>query len=147
MLSNNNKIGFASDHAGFPLKEHIRQSLEAKGYDCVDYGAFSTDSVSYADFGHKLARGVETGEVGRGIAVCGTGNGINMTLNHHAGIRSALCWSEEITRLVRAHNDANVLALPGRFISEDAADRLVDIFLNTGFDGGRHSARIEGIPL
>jgi len=147
MTDNDKKIGLASDHAGFPMKEYVRKLLENKGIPYIDFGTYSPESTNYAIFGHKLATAVETGEVWRGIAVCGSGNGINMTLNKHQKIRSALCWNEEITRLTRAHNDANVLALPGRFITIAEAEKLVDIFLNTPFEGGRHTPRVEAIPI
>ena len=140
------KIGLASDHAGFELKEHIRIYLDTMDIPYIDYGVYSTESVSYAAFGHKLAEAIEDEEVQMGIAVCGSGNGINMTLNKHRHIRSALCWNKEITRLARLHNDANVLALPGRFLAPDLAEQMTDIFLNTPFEGGRHQERIDAIP-
>jgi ribose 5-phosphate isomerase B len=141
------RVGLASDHAGYEMKEFIRVLLDKKDIPHIDYGTYTTESVSYAEYGHKLAEAIESGEVSRGIAVCGSGNGINMALNKHAIIRSALCWNEEITCLARSHNDANVLALSGRFLSMDEVERMVDIFLNTSFEGGRHEERIEGIPL
>jgi len=140
------RIGLASDHAGYEVKEFIRMLLTKKDIPHIDYGTYSSESVNYAEYGHKLARAIEKGEVSAGIAVCGSGNGINMTLNKHAIIRSALCWNEEITTLARMHNDANVLVLPGRFLSMDLAEKMVDIFLNTPFEGGRHQKRIEEIP-
>jgi len=142
----NIKIGLASDHAGFDLKEHLKRYLDKKGVSCIDFGTYSNESVSYAFFGHQLAKAIEAGEVKAGIAICGSGNGINMTLNKHQGIRSALCWNEEITRLAREHNNANVLALPGRFIPRVLAEKMTDIFLSAAFEGGRHQKRIEGIP-
>jgi len=141
------KIGLASDHAGFEVKEYIRNLLDGKKIPYVDYGTYSTESVNYAIFGHRLAEAIKQGEVQKGIAVCSTGNGISMTLNKHKGIRAALCWCEEIARLARAHNDANVLTLPGRFVSLDLAEKIVDIFLNTPFDGGRHQCRVEAIDF
>jgi len=141
------KIGLASDHAGYEMKEFIRELLDKKDIPYIDYGTYSTESVNYAIFGHRLAEALEQNEVQRGIAVCSTGNGISMTLNKHKGIRAALCWSEEIGRLARAHNDANVLALPGRFISFDLAEKIVNIFFNTPFDGGRHESRVKAIDL
>lgn len=140
-------IGLASDHGGYELKEFIRIFLDKEEIPYIDYGTYTTESVNYTIYGHKLAEAIEQGEVTCGIAVCGTGNGINMTLNKHAHIRSALCWDEEITRLAREHNDANVLALPGRFLSLDLAQKMVDVFLNTPFEGGRHQERIDSIPL
>lgn len=141
------KIGLASDHAGFELKEHIRIYLDTRDIPYIDYGSYSTESVSYASFGHKLAEAIEDEEVQMGIAVCGSGNGINMALNKHRHIRSALCWNKEITRLARLHNNANVLALPGRFLAPDLAEKMTDIFLNTPFEGGRHQERIDAIPV
>ncbi|MDR0613106.1 MAG: ribose 5-phosphate isomerase B [Dysgonamonadaceae bacterium] len=141
------KIGLASDHAGFELKEHIRIYLDTKDIPYIDYGVYSTESVSYAAFGHKLAEAIEDEEVQMGIAVCGSGNGINMTLNKRRHIRSALCWNKEITRLARLHNNANVLALPGRFLAPDLAEKMTDIFLNTPFEGGRHQERVDAIPV
>ena len=140
------RIGLASDHAGYELKEFIRILLDKKEIPYIDYGTYTPESTSYAIFGHKLSEAIEQGEVSAGIAVCGSGNGINMTLNKHKKIRSALCWNEEITRLARAHNDANVLALPGRFLSMDLAKKMVDTFLNTPFEGGRHQERVDSIP-
>ncbi len=140
-------IGICSDHAGYELKQHLRAWLEAKGWEYKDFGTFSTESCDYADFAHPLARAIEAGECYPGIAVCGSGNGINMTLNKHQGIRAALCWIPEISRLARQHNDANVLVMPGRFVSDDEADRILDEFFGTAFEGGRHQRRIEKIPL
>lgn len=139
-------IGLASDHAGFELKEHVRALLEREGLPCKDFGTHSAASVDYPDFAHPLARAVEAGECAMGIAVCGSGNGINMTLNKHSGIRAALCWTEEIARLARLHNDANVLVMPGRFITTEEADRIVHAFRHTDFEGGRHQLRVDKIP-
>ena len=138
-------IGLASDHAGYELKEFIRIYLDEKEIPHIDYGTYSSESTSYAVWGHKLAEALERDEVQLGIGVCGSGNGINMSLNKHAGIRSALCWTEEIARLARLHNDANVLVLPGRFLSTDLAQKMVDVFLSTPFEGGRHAERIQKI--
>lgn len=142
-----NTIGLCSDHAGFELKEYVKQILDAKGLPYKDFGTSSADSCDYPDFAHPLALAVENGEVYPGLAFCGTGNGIGITLNKHQGIRAALCWQEEIARLARAHNDANVLVLPGRFISKEEATKAVDVFFNTPFEGGRHQRRIDKIPL
>lgn len=142
-----NTIGLCSDHAGFELKEYVKQILDAKGLPYKDFGAYSSESCDYPDFAHPLALAVENGEVSAGIAFCGTGNGIGITLNKHQGIRAALCWQKEIARLARAHNDANVLVLPGRFISKEEATKAVDVFFNTPFEGGRHQRRIDKIPL
>ncbi|MDR0733503.1 MAG: ribose 5-phosphate isomerase B [Dysgonamonadaceae bacterium] len=141
------KIGLASDHAGFELKEHIRIYLDKRDIPYIDYGAYSNESVNYASFGHRLAEAIEDEEVQMGIAVCGSGNGVNMTLNKHRHIRSALCWNEEIARLARLHNNANVLALPGRFLAPNLSEKMTDIFLNTPFEGGRHQERVDTIPF
>ncbi len=140
-------IGLACDHAGFEMKEHIKAMLASRGYQCKDFGTYSTDSVDYPDYAHPLAAAVEAGECYPGIAICGSGNGINMTLNKHQGIRAALCWTEELAALARAHNNANVLVMPGRFISLDASSAIVDTFLSTEFEGGRHNRRVEKIPM
>jgi ribose 5-phosphate isomerase B len=141
------RIGLASDHAGYEVKEFVRILLDKKGIPCIDYGTYSADSANYAEYGHRLAEAIEQGEVSAGIASCGSGNGINMALNKHAAIRSALCWNEEITALARMHNNANVLTLPGRFVSMNVVEKMVDIFLHTAFEGGRHEARIDTIPI
>ena len=138
-------IGLASDHAGYELKEFIRILLDKKDIPYIDYGTYTTESTNYPTFGHRLAEAIENEEVAIGIATCGSGNGINITLNRHEKVRSALCWNEEIVRLARAHNDANVLTLPGRFTSLDLAEKMVDTFLNTPFEGGRHQTRIDMI--
>ena len=143
----NKRIAIVSDHAGYFLKGKLISYLVKEKYDVKDFGCFSEEPVDYPDFGHPFANAVSAGEYEMGISICGTGNGINMTANKHPGIRSALCWNEEISRLARAHNDANVCALPGRFISESEAYLIVKTFLNTSFDGGRHKRRIDKISL
>ena len=140
-------IGLASDHAGFALKTHVREYLEEKGIEFHDYGTYSGERCDYPDFGHALAEGIEAGECEKGIAVCGSGEGISMTLNKHQGIRAALCWIPEIAHLARQHNDANVLVMPGRFITNEQADAIMDEYLSTDFEGGRHAIRIEKIPV
>ena len=140
-------IGLCSDHAGFELKEYVRSWLAAKGWPYKDYGTYSTESCDYPDFAHQLAQAVEAGECYPGIAICGSGNGINMTLNKHQGIRAALCWTAEIAHLARQHNDANVLVMPGRFIGTEEADMIMTEFFNTSFEGGRHQRRIDKIPV
>jgi ribose 5-phosphate isomerase B len=140
------KIGIACDHAGYKMKEFLKNWLKSKGYEVEDFGTNSEESVDYPDYAHKLATAVETKEVEIGISICGSGNGINMTVNKHQGIRGALCWNREISRLARAHNDANICSLPGRFISNDEAIEIIDTFLTTPFDGGRHLIRIQKIP-
>jgi ribose 5-phosphate isomerase B len=140
------KIAIGSDHAGFELKQQLISYLQGKGYEVKDFGTFSAESVDYPDYAHPLAVAVENGTYRFGITLCGSGNGINMTVNKHQGIRSALCWNNEIASLARQHNDANVCALPARFISVDEAKQMVDIFLTTEFEGGRHEQRICKIP-
>ncbi|MDR3262148.1 MAG: ribose 5-phosphate isomerase B [Tannerella sp.] len=141
-------IGLASDHAGFELKEFAKKYVETKeGYACKDFGAYSAESVDYPDYAHPLAEAVESGAVDSGIALCGSGNGISITLNKHRGIRAAICWTAELSGLARAHNDANVLVLPARFISRDETGDIIDMFLTTPFSSGRHQQRIEKIPV
>lgn len=141
------KIGFACDHAGYKLKNFLIEYLEKKGVETLNFGTDSEESCDYPDFAHPLAYSVEKGECDLGISICGSGNGINMTVNKHKGIRSALCWNVEISELARLHNDANICALPARFISEETAVEIVDKFLNTEFEGGRHINRINKIPV
>lgn len=141
------KIAIVSDHAGFYLKQKVIGFLIKEKMGIKDMGSYTPEKVDYPDFGHPLANAVSEGEYDMGISICGTGNGINMTANKHPGIRSALCWNEEISRLARAHNNANICALPGRFISESEAYLIVKTFINTPFDGGRHQRRIDKIPL
>jgi len=141
------KIAIASDHAGYFLKEKILSYLIKEGQEVKDFGSSSEETVDYPDYGHPLANAVSAGDYELGISICGTGNGINMVVNKHPGIRSALCWNEEISRLARAHNDANICALPGRFISESEAYLIVRIFIDTTFEGGRHKRRIDKISL
>lgn len=143
----NKKIAIVSDHAGFYLKEKILAYLIKEKYDVKDFGTSSSESVDYPDYGHPLANAVSAGDYELGISICGTGNGINMVVNKHPGIRAALCWNEEISRLSRAHNDANILTLPGWFITESEAYLIVKTFLNTAFEGGRHCRRIDKISL
>lgn len=141
------KIAIVSDHAGFYLKQKVIGFLIKEKMEIKDLGSYTPEKVDYPDFGHPLANAVSEGEYDMGISICGTGNGINITANKHPGIRSALCWNEEISRLARAHNNANICALPGRFISESEAYLIVKTFINTPFDGGRHQIRIDKIPL
>lgn len=141
------KIAIVSDHAGFYLKNKLLEFLRKEKYEVKDFGCPTAEVVDYPDYGHPMANAVAKGDFETGISICGTGNGINMTVNKHPGIRSALCWNEEISRLARAHNDANVCALPGRFISESEAYLIVRTFLETDFEGGRHKRRIDKIPL
>ena len=140
-------IGLACDHAGYELMQYVKQYLEENGLKYKDFGTYSTESCDYPDFAHALAEGMEKGEVYPGIAICGSGEGISMTLNKHQSIRAALCWIPEIAHLARQHNDANVLVMPGRFISNDMAKNILDEFLSTQFEGGRHQRRIDKIPV
>jgi ribose 5-phosphate isomerase B len=139
------KIGFASDHAGYDYKQALIAYLRRKGYSVVDYGTHGTASVDYPDFAHALAEGIEKGEVDKGIALCGTGNGMAMTLNHHKGIRAGLAWNRDIGALVKQHNNANVLVMPARFITLTMARLIVKTWLETEFEGGRHQRRIDKI--
>lgn len=140
-------IGLASDHAGFALKQFVKQYLEENGLEWKDYGTYSEDSCDYPDYAHALADGMANGECEKGIAICGSGEGISMTLNKHQHIRAALVWIPEIAHLCRQHNDANVLVMPGRFISEETARQIMDEYFKTPFEGGRHIRRIEKIPV
>ncbi|MDD5870782.1 MAG: ribose 5-phosphate isomerase B, partial [Bacteroidales bacterium] len=135
------------DHAGYDTKQAVIAYLKAEGIDYKDFGTYSTDSCDYPDFAHPCALAVESGECYPGIAICGSGQGITITLNKHQGIRAALCWIPEIASLARQHNNANVLSMPGRFISNDEAIEIVKTFLSTPFEGGRHQKRIDKIPV
>lgn len=139
------QIGMASDHAGYEMKEALKPLIRELGYDIFDYGTHSEDSVDYPDFAHPLAEAVENGKVCCGIALCGSGNGISMTLNKHQGVRAALCWTAELASLARHHNDANVLSLPARFISLETAREIVKAYLAAEFEGGRHERRVRKI--
>lgn len=136
----------ASDHAGYLMKVKVKEYLELLGFEVVDFGAYSEESADYADFAHPLATAIESGELEFGIAMCGSGNGINMALNHHTGIRSALCWIPEIAALAKQHNNANICTLPARFVTFEEAKAIVDAYLNAEFEGGRHQGRIDKIP-
>jgi ribose 5-phosphate isomerase B len=140
-------ICIANDHAGYELKKVLTGYLQEKGYAVKDFGTDSADSVDYPDFAHPLACAVERGACSMGISICGSGNGINMTVNKHQGIRGALCWTPEISRLARTHNNANICSLPARFIPQETAFAIVDAFLHTPFEGGRHQERIDKIPI
>lgn len=141
------KIAMASDHAAYALKESVKKYLQEKGFEVIDFGTHSPDSCDYADFGHPAARAVETGECDLGVGMCGSGQGMQITLNKHQGIRAALCWLPEIAALGRQHNNANFLVLPARFITEELAFQIVDTFLSSDFEGGRHSRRVAKIPV
>ena len=144
---NKQNIALCSDHAGYEMKEMIKGYLEANGLEYTDFGTHSTESCDYPDYAHPAALAVESGKCGCGIALCGSGNGIAMTLNKHQGIRAALCWLPELASLARRHNDANVLVLPARFIEPAVALEIVNTYLNTDFEGGRHQRRIDKIPF
>jgi ribose 5-phosphate isomerase B len=140
-------IPIASDHGGFEMKRYIIEHLVESGYEVKDFGTYTGESVDYPDFIHPLAREINEGKYKLGIIICGSGNGAQMVANKYQHVRAALCWSEEITRLARQHNNANILSLPGRFLKPDFAVKLVKIFLTTDFEGGRHQVRIEKISL
>ncbi|MEA3445243.1 MAG: ribose 5-phosphate isomerase B [Bacteroidota bacterium] len=141
------KIALSCDHAGYKTKEKLKDYLVEKGFAVEDFGTYSIDSCDYPDFAHPMANSVENGKADIGISICGSGNGINMAANKHQGIRSALCWKPELAELARLHNDANICALPARFVTFDEAKAIVEKFLNTGFEGGRHINRINKIPI
>ncbi len=147
ILKPNVPVALCSDHAGFETKQAVIKYLESQGIPYKDFGTYSTESCDYPDFAHPCAEAVEKGECYPGIAVCGSGEGISMTLNKHQGIRASLCWIPEIASLARQHNDANVLAMPGRFVSNDEAIEMVRTFLSTAYEGGRHQRRIDKIPV
>jgi ribose 5-phosphate isomerase B len=138
-------LALGSDHAGYQYKEKIKAHLSQKELNFHDFGTFSEASADYPDFAHPVANAIENGENSLGILVCGSGNGVCMTANKHAGIRAALCWNEELATLARTHNNANVLCLPARFVSVETALAIVDAFLNATFEGGRHERRVGKI--
>ena len=138
-------IPIGADHAGFELKNSIIKFLSNKGFELEDFGCYSEESIDYPDYGHPVAAQVEERENVLGIIICGSGNGINMTANKHQGVRSALCWKAEIAKLAREHNDANILALPARYLTTEEALEIVDVFFTTDFEGGRHERRVNKI--
>ena len=140
------KIAIGNDHAGTSYKKKVQQYLEDKNFTVTNHGTNSEESVDYPDFVHPVAKDVEAKKVDFGIIICGSGNGANMTANKHQGVRSALCWSKEIAKLARQHNDANILSIPSRFVSEELALKMVKVFFETDFEGGRHQKRVEKIP-
>lgn len=142
-----NKIGIACDHAGYEMKEFLVGYLGAMGYDVLDFGTHSPESTDYADYAHPLATAIETGELEQGIALCGSGEGMAITLNKHQGIRAGLCWDTEIASLIRRHNNANVIVFPARFITNDEAVEMLDAYLAAEFEGGRHAGRVAKIPV
>lgn len=147
ILESGKKIALCSDHAGYELKNAIIAYLNERGIETEDFGTNSEASCDYPDFAHPCAAAVESGKDYPGIAMCGSGNGISMTLNKHQGIRAALCWDVDLARLARQHNDANILVLPARFIPVEKALEIVDAFLSTDFEGGRHINRVNKIPV
>lgn len=140
------KISIGNDHAGTGYKQMIQEKLESMGHTVTNYGTNSEDSVDYPDFVHPVAEDVENKKADLGIIICGSGNGANMTANKHQGVRSALCWNEEIAKLAREHNDANILSIPARFVSKELATKMMKTFVNTEFEGGRHQRRVDKIP-
>lgn len=138
-------VAIGSDHAGFEFKESLISYLEGRGIPFEDFGTYSKDSADYPDFAHPVANAVESGNYAFGILLCGTANGVAITANKHQHIRAALCWGEEIASLVRQHNDANILCIPARFVSESLAEKMLNIFMSTPFEGGRHGRRVEKI--
>lgn len=140
-------VGICSDHAGYELKEIVKKHLADLGIAVLDYGTDSHESCDYADYAHPCAAALENGVIYPAIAICGSGNGIGMTMNKHQGVRAALCWNTELASLARLHNNANCLVLPARFIPAELALDIVDTFFNSPFEGGRHERRINKIPL
>ena len=140
-------VVLASDHAGYEMKEAVKEHLERKGYEVIDLGTNSPEATDYPDFAHALGRGMDEGKYQVGITLCGSGNGINMAVNKHRSVRAAICWTENVAEISRRHNDANVCSLPARYIDIETGKHIVDTFLSAGFDGGRHERRIKKIPL
>ena len=141
------KIGIACDHAAYELKEFLVGYLASKGFEVKDFGTHSEESCDYPDFAHALGEAIDNGELERGVALCGSGEGISMTLNKHQSVRAALCWIPEIAKLSRQHNNSNVLCMPARFISNDEALEMLNIWLETEFEGGRHQRRLDKMPI
>lgn len=141
------KIALGCDHAGYSTKENIKSYLEDSGYTVWDFGTYNEESVDYPDFAHPLAKAVEAGDYNLGILFCGSGNGVNIVANKYQGVRSALCWNEEIARLARQHNNANVCAIPARFVDFKEARLIVKAFVESEFEDGRHSRRVNKIPI
>lgn len=140
-------IAIACDHAGFPVKDYLCRVLRERGYKLADYGTNSEESVDYPDMIHPLASDISKGKIQRGIIICGSGNGVSMTANKYPGVRAALCWIPELAKLARQHNDANILALPGRYVTREEARDILEAFLATGFEGGRHQRRVEKVNI
>jgi ribose 5-phosphate isomerase B len=144
-MSSTTRIAIGSDHAGFEYKEMLKEMLAGLAYEVKDYGTHSADSVDYPDFAHPVAEAVESNDAQFGILVCGSANGVAITANKHQQIRAAICWENEIAALARQHNNANVICVPARFVSEELAREMVNTFLNTAFEGGRHGNRVDKI--
>ncbi len=142
----NKPIAIGCDHAGFDCKEDLISFLEGEGRAYKDFGTYNKDSVDYPDFAHPVAKAVESGEASFGILLCGSANGVAITANKHAGIRAAICWGEELAELARKHNNANIICIPARFVRDGDAEKMLDIFMNTAFEGGRHTNRVAKIP-
>ena len=138
-------VAIGSDHAGFDYKEAVISFLDGKSVSWKDFGTYSTDSVDYPDFAHPVAEAVEKNEAAFGILICGSGNGVAITANKHQNIRAAICWGEELAELSRKHNDANVICIPARFVKENLVENMVEIFMHTDFEGGRHENRVKKI--
>jgi len=138
-------IAIGCDHAGVDYKDAIKTYLESKGFSVKDFGTYTKDSVDYPDFAHPVAASVENNETAFGILICGSANGVAITANKHAGVRAAICWGDELASLARQHNDANVICIPARFVDETTAIKMVDTFMNTAFEGGRHEGRVRKI--
>ncbi len=145
MFAFNQMIAIGSDHAGFEMKEYLVNNLEKEGYHFQDFGTDSEESVDYADYIHPLAKSIDKGSIEKGIILCGTANGVAMTANKYRNVRAAVCWNEQVVILSRQHNDANIIALPARFISCEEALTLVRLFFSTNFEGGRHERRVQKI--
>lgn len=141
----NEIIPIASDHAGYELKEEVKRYLASRNIETKDFGTFSSESVDYPDYAHQVGAAINRGDFTRGIVICGSGNGVQMTVNKYPNVRCALCWNEEIAKLARQHNDANIISMPARFVPVELALKMVDIFLDTPFEGGRHQRRVEKI--
>lgn len=139
------KIAIGADHAGFEYKEHLRNWLTQNGYAHKDFGTHSAESADYPDFAHPVASAVENREFDLGLLICGSANGVAITANKHQGIRAAICWNEELAGLARQHNDANIVCIPARFVSKTEAEKILDRFLNSSFEGGRHTRRVDKI--
>jgi ribose 5-phosphate isomerase B len=140
------KIAIGNDHAGTELKLQILRYLEENNHTVINVGTDTDESVDYPDFAHQVAQKVDQGETEKGVVICGSGNGVNITVNKYPGVRSALCWTTEIAALARQHNNANVIAIPARFVSAEMALEMVKVFFETDFEGGRHSRRVDKIP-